>query len=962
MAANQTLPSREQGLFRNIVKSYETKQYKKGVKTADGILRKFPEHGETLSMKGLILNSQQKKKEAYALVKLGLRHNMRSHVCWHVYGLLYRSDRDYNQAIKCYRNALRIDTENQQILRDLSSLQVQMRDVRGFRESRRQLLQLKSNSRNNWVTFAISQHLCGEPAQAVGILDAYLETEEKGQPATYESSEMLLYRNELLQEAGDADAALAHLDAVGAKVVDKLGWRLARARLLGRAGRFEESAAAFMELVQSNAENYQFHCGLQCARLQTPALLELRGCDTPARVLELSAAQRAALEALYDELEAAGAADKKSALRRSIALRRIRLSFSAVEGEGEGEGRGLRARLDAYLRDALRRGVPSLAADVKEFYLSRARAARRAPLAEPAADARVRLLGALAGGYVEALRGTGRFPGAAADAPLEAPTALLWALCLLAQHHYRLGDFGAALALVCEAEEHTPTALDVLQLKGKVLKRCGDAAAAAAVVDGARAMDLQDRYINNKATKYLLRAGEHKRAESLIGLFTRQEGDQAVAHSLYDMQCSWYELEVARAHAAAGAWGPALRTFASVEKHFSDFAEDQFDFHGYCVRKTTLRAYVQLLRSQDRLRGHELYVRAALGAARVYLQLHARPAAAAAEEAAPDFSQMTAPERKAAKAKLRRAEAKRRKAAEEAAAAEEEAAAKAKAAEEEAGKGKDKDKKKAGGGKKEPHALEEDPRGEALAATEAPLAEAWRLAQQLSAHAAARFETHALAYDVARRRGKALLALRALNRLAGVVRAARRDARRQAGEQLDGDGGGDGPLQGEAGVEAAGEAELLLRAADFARWVSELQAGAAAAAEGAAQTPAAALAVLASERDRLLGGTTPAAFVESFAEAHARSLPHRCAAAEALASLGGGKARIAALLSGLGEEGVVVGVELGACVRAHELMQSEAVLGDAELAARYKARCAALFPHSTHFADGYKASPPPAAK
>ena len=164
----QTLPSREQGQFRSIVKFYETKQYKKGVKTADGILKKFPEHGETLSMKGLVLNcmGEERKPEAYELVKLGLRHNMRSHVCWHVFGLLYRSDRNYGQAIKCYRNALRIDTENQQILRDLSSLQVQMRDDQGFKETRRMLLTLKPNSKNNWIAFAISQHLLGKLSDA----------------------------------------------------------------------------------------------------------------------------------------------------------------------------------------------------------------------------------------------------------------------------------------------------------------------------------------------------------------------------------------------------------------------------------------------------------------------------------------------------------------------------------------------------------------------------------------------------------------------------------------------------------------------------------------------------------------------------------------------------------------------------------------------------------------------------
>ena len=40
-----------------------------------------------------------------------------------MYGLLYRSDREYLQAIKCYRGALRHDPENMKILRDLSMLQ-----------------------------------------------------------------------------------------------------------------------------------------------------------------------------------------------------------------------------------------------------------------------------------------------------------------------------------------------------------------------------------------------------------------------------------------------------------------------------------------------------------------------------------------------------------------------------------------------------------------------------------------------------------------------------------------------------------------------------------------------------------------------------------------------------------------------------------------------------------------------
>lgn len=118
-------------------KCYEMKQYKNGLKLAKQILTnpKFTEHGETLAMKGLTLNCLGRKDEAYDHVRRGLRNDLGSHVCWHVYGLLQRSDKKYDEAIKCYRNALRCEKDNIQILRDLSLLQIQMRDLEGYRVS-----------------------------------------------------------------------------------------------------------------------------------------------------------------------------------------------------------------------------------------------------------------------------------------------------------------------------------------------------------------------------------------------------------------------------------------------------------------------------------------------------------------------------------------------------------------------------------------------------------------------------------------------------------------------------------------------------------------------------------------------------------------------------------------------------------------------------------------------------------
>lgn len=99
-----------------------------------------------------------------------------------------------------------------------------------------------------------------------------------------------------------------------------------------------------------------------------------------------------------------------------------------------------------------------------------------------------------------------------------------------------------------------------------------------------------DRYVNNKATKYFLRADRVEQAKDTIAMFTKHDGDPE--QMLYDLQCIWYEIETGQAHARLGNWGLALKSFYAVEKHFTDFVEDQFDFHAFSIRKVNLATYV----------------------------------------------------------------------------------------------------------------------------------------------------------------------------------------------------------------------------------------------------------------------------------------------------------------------------------------------------------------------------------
>ena len=51
-------------------------------------------------MKGLILSAMNKKEEALELAKLGLKNDFKSGTCWHVYGLILRAEKKYEEAIK----------------------------------------------------------------------------------------------------------------------------------------------------------------------------------------------------------------------------------------------------------------------------------------------------------------------------------------------------------------------------------------------------------------------------------------------------------------------------------------------------------------------------------------------------------------------------------------------------------------------------------------------------------------------------------------------------------------------------------------------------------------------------------------------------------------------------------------------------------------------------------------------
>lgn len=84
-------------------------------------------------------------------------------------------------------------------------------------------------------------------------------------------------------------------------------------------------------------------------------------------------------------------------------------------------------------------------------------------------------------------------------------------------------------------------------------------------------------------------------AEDVLKLFMR---DQI---SLYDLQNQWYIIEAGKSFLKMRKFEPGLRHLNFIQKQFIQMDSNQIDFHSYCLRKWTLREYIEYIAFNDNI-------------------------------------------------------------------------------------------------------------------------------------------------------------------------------------------------------------------------------------------------------------------------------------------------------------------------------------------------------------------------
>jgi len=209
-----------------------------------------------------------------------------------------------------------------------------------------------------------------------------------------------------------------------------------------------------------------------------------------------------------------------------------------------------KTQLQSYILNAFQKGIPSIFSDLKPLYQD---------------SQKLKLIEKIVSRFIEEWKPstlTSLTEGASEEEP---PSSLLWALYFLSQHYSKTSNPKKALETISLAISHSPTMPELSMTKARILKRAGDIKGAKDLMEEARLLDGQDRFLNCKTAKYCLRAGEIEEANRLIGLFTRPDATSPV-EDLLEMQAFWYLREEALAWEKEGNWAMALKRLGQIEK------------------------------------------------------------------------------------------------------------------------------------------------------------------------------------------------------------------------------------------------------------------------------------------------------------------------------------------------------------------------------------------------------------
>jgi len=537
--------------FKKALKEFDAKNYETVLKMCDKMIAKNSKDAQALALKGLNLYYLKKPKEGEQSLKEALKANMKSVIAWHFFAVFHKENANYAQALKSYNRAVSYapSSSASTLLRDLSYLQLYLREFDSYTETCRICVQNKPEILANWVSLAFAYALNKNYRSALNVLDSVIKS-GKDDLKKKEFHEIRIFYAFLLSKDGKYEEAMNYLIHHKNELIDKPMVYDMIIQIALKAKKFNIGLDYCEKALSINPDNIDliikyFIININQNDFNPKTYNDLLTIPENYKYLENMKKILTVLKTDYPG---------------SKILDNLDLSFAQNEE--------FETKFENYFINQVKITIPSFYINIKYIYKLQPH--------------KIKIIQKVLDKYLDNIKTNSKV-----NDNLDLPIHKSWVYFYAAQHYLFLTELETAIDYINLATDLTPSVIEFYMVMAKIFKHsymrnhCNEA------FDKARRLDVGDRYLFSKMIKYYLRSGNMEKHSELIDNYI---GNPLIEESIKYNEPFWYLNECGCAYLTRRNILQSHYCFQSIINAIFNIIKDKdlTSFYTFCIKNCRL--------------------------------------------------------------------------------------------------------------------------------------------------------------------------------------------------------------------------------------------------------------------------------------------------------------------------------------------------------------------------------------
>ena len=534
--------------FQMALKEFDAKRYEKVEKLCDRMISKNPKDDQALALKGLNYYFLQKPELGEQILKQALKANFKSPVAWHFYAIFHKEKGNYSQAMKSYNKALNFAPTNFNIIRDLSYMQLYLRQLDSFVQTCKLGVENKPGMLINWVTLAFSYSLVKDYKSALAALNS---VEKLGKETLKKNDihELKLFNAMIQSKDKKYEEAMNYLIHFKSELIDKPMVYDMIVQNAIKAKKYNIGLDYCTKALNLNPDNinlilYYFIMKINQNDFQPKTYNDLLNIQENYKYLK-------------DMIEVLS--ELKNNYPKSKIIKNLELSFSQNEE--------FEKKFENYFITQLEITIPSIFINIQFIYKLQPH--------------KIKIIQKILDKYNSNIKSSSKI-----NDNLDLPIHVAWIYFYEAQHYLFLSELEEAINYINVAIDITPSVIEFYMVAAKIFKHSYMIDNYILAYDKARMLDVGDRYLNAKTAKIYLRSGDIEKNSELMKEFV---SDPLTEENIKFTETLWYLNECGGAFLIKKNILRSHYCFKNVINVFLAIIKDQVDFYNFCLRRNMLK-------------------------------------------------------------------------------------------------------------------------------------------------------------------------------------------------------------------------------------------------------------------------------------------------------------------------------------------------------------------------------------